>query len=117
VKVVYIGESTPLENNDLYNFKKQIQLPDMNSNNNDEIGILKNHPVTNQPTVTIYDSDSGEKLSEIYFFDSRIVPILMTKIPDLNDNGYPELKVIGYENLLINTKTEIRDAKSGTIIE
>jgi hypothetical protein len=49
-------------------------------------------------------------------FDKSFVPKALSVLPDLNSNGFSEIAVLGVSTATGETRAEVRDAKTGSII-
>ena len=111
VKVVYIGNS---EATSAEQYMFHLTLPDQNGNNEDELAFLRKHPVTGQPTITVIDSGSEDLLTEIYCFDSYVIPQFLTTVDTPNGKAF---QIVGRDKRNSSQKTELRYVKSGALVE
>jgi hypothetical protein len=111
VKVVYIG-GQQVTTADKY--LSTTFVPDQNDNDVTELAVMRVHPVTGQPTVTVIDGSSGDTLTEIYFGDSNIIPKIITGISTPNGTA---LRVVGTDKRNSSEYVEQRYVKSGALVE
>ena len=71
-----------------------IVVPDMNSNGSSEVGILGVHKDTGEVSVEIKDALTGSYIKSIYF-SMVYSPKQAEIISDIDNNGKPEIAVLG----------------------
>lgn len=114
VRVIYCGCSTA---NNLNEINKVLIVSDINSNGHKEMAVLKSHPITGQPMVTVIDSYTGQTIIEVSFMDAHCVLQGFTILPDMNSNGFPEIRVSAFNHQKNEGRYEIRDLKTGEFIK
>ncbi len=103
-KIVFNANYTPYD---------IVAIPDLNNNESQEIGVLGVHVGTGTVHIEIRDALTGGFIKNVWL-SQNYTPYQCVVIPDdINDNGEPELGVLGVN---VNTgvvRITIRDALSG----
>jgi hypothetical protein len=93
-----------------------VAIQDMNSNGSSELGVLGVHIDTGKVRVQIKDALTGGTIKSIYF-SKDYAPQQVEVIPDTDNNGAPELGVLGVN---VNTgaiRVQIKDTLTKNIIK
>ncbi len=88
-------------------------LSDTNNNGYPEIVTLRKGSEKGSGVVYIQDTRKRKLLRKFNFFPSGYELLSITKVPDINGNGYEELSVLGRQKRTGKSFNEIRDSKTG----
>ncbi|KPA12770.1 secreted protein containing LamG-like jellyroll fold [Candidatus Magnetomorum sp. HK-1] len=89
-----------------------VSISDINGNNFSEIVSLI-FTASNESIVNIIDSSTGELINTIPFLGNNWKPKTICILPDMNNNGIPEVSVMGVNQISTSSRIQIKDARSG----
>jgi len=89
-----------------------VSMIDINGNNFSEIVSLM-LTASNESIVNIIDSSTGELINTISFLGNNWEAKSVSILPDMNNNGIPEVSVMGINQISKSSRIQIKDAKSG----
>jgi hypothetical protein len=87
-------------------------IPDMNDNGVDEIGCLFIDSETGSTKVLIKDGETKVGIKSIAFFSFGFSPKAMTVLPDMNENGFPEIAVLAINKVTRASILMVKDSHS-----
>jgi hypothetical protein len=90
-------------------------LPDISGNGASEVVLLGYHPANHKTLAHIRDSVTGD-LVHYLWYGTSYYPVDMTAVPDIDDNGYSELALLGVNPNTGGAVVKIMDAYSRVVI-
>ena len=85
-------------------------LGDINGDGSEDIAVLIHDAMANTVTATIKDAEDGSFIQQVNFNGNR-VPVALKVMADIDNNGAPELVVLGQGQGTV--KAQVRDSLSG----
>lgn len=87
-------------------------IPDLNNDSASEVGCLLIDAGTGSSKVVIKDGKTKEHIKSIAFFQYSFTPVSMTALPDMNDNGFPEIAVMATNKISKKSYLMVKDSYS-----
>ena len=92
-----------------------VSLGDINNDNSPDIAVVTYNAPLKKSTAQVKSSQTGGLVQQIAF-DGGFVPAKVNVLPDLNNNGAPEIAVLGVRGSDQAVQVEVRDSLSGVKI-
>jgi len=118
---IYIKDGHTGENISTLNFGSSLEVidmdvaPDLSGNSVPEIAVLLRNIDTGSVTVQLRDPLTGALVKNIAYASS-CNPIEAVVINDINNNGYPEIGVIGEQSGTGKLLLQLRDMSTGVLV-